>query len=275
MKQLLDHPIADLFPLATDDELAGLVSDIREHGQIEAIDLFEGKILDGRNRYRACVLARITPRFEEWQANGIAPQDYVVAKNLHRRHLTIAQRAALAVKLLPYEREEALHRKAEAGRSAAPGRPAGKDTPRPEHLSSKGEAAQKAAKKVGVGKTSVLAAELISKESPKTFKKMERGEISVTAAATEAGVGTGTYTRKQPKPQFTSEEIQASATAADNIHAAYFYTGMASNALPVFHQIPGAELDQVIAEAAQAYGWWKEILEVLRAQKASGNEDPA
>jgi ParB-like chromosome segregation protein Spo0J len=264
-KQLEDHPIAELFDLATDAEIVGLAQNINEHGQIEPIDVYEGKILDGRNRYRACLSVGVEPRCQQWTPNGASAMDYVLSKNLHRRHLTIAQRAALGVRLLDYEREEALKRKAEAGRSAAPGRPSKKDSPNTDSLS-KGRAAEKAAAKVGVGRTSVLAAELIARESPKTFEKMRRGQISVTAAATEAGIGTGTYTKKKPHQKFTSEEVQATATAADNVHAAHFYTGMAANVQTRFNLIPTDQLSDLIAEAEEAKRWWAEIVDALKKE---------
>src|SRR6266540_5308508 len=49
------HPLADAFPLIEDDspEFAELVKDIETHGQLLPIVMYEGKILDGRNRARA------------------------------------------------------------------------------------------------------------------------------------------------------------------------------------------------------------------------------
>jgi hypothetical protein len=61
--------------------------------------MFEGKVLDGRNRVRALTIAgmAITPdmtrRFEGTHAEAKA---FVDSANLHRRHLTVAQRALLA-----------------------------------------------------------------------------------------------------------------------------------------------------------------------------------
>ena len=93
------HPAAEIFPLMSDTEFTGLVEDIREHGLKEAIVLCKGEILDGRNRYRACLEIGIEPRLTEWNANGQSPEGYVVSKNLHRRHLNESQRAMVAGKI--------------------------------------------------------------------------------------------------------------------------------------------------------------------------------
>ena len=50
----LFHHISSYLPLLEDEEFDALVEDIREFGQVESAILYEGKILDGRNRYRAC-----------------------------------------------------------------------------------------------------------------------------------------------------------------------------------------------------------------------------
>lgn len=93
------HEYADLFPMLDDVELGELTEDIRRNGLIEDIVLYEGKILDGRNRYLACREAGVEPRFV--QHNGRDPIVYVVSKNLHRRHLTSSQRAVIALDVLP------------------------------------------------------------------------------------------------------------------------------------------------------------------------------
>ena len=47
------------------DEFAALVEDIRNHGLREPVVLYEGQILDGDNRFRACEVAGIACRFEQ------------------------------------------------------------------------------------------------------------------------------------------------------------------------------------------------------------------
>jgi hypothetical protein len=92
------HKLCLLFPKADDKTLYDMASSIVEHGQLEPIITFEGKILDGRNRFLACEIANVKPGFEEYDKNkyGNNPFQYVVNKNLHRRHLNESQRAALA-----------------------------------------------------------------------------------------------------------------------------------------------------------------------------------
>ena len=96
------HPFADVFPLLEGDDFAKLLEDIREHGQREPVILYDGKILDGRNRYRACVELGIPPQFDYSKAStDDEALRESVSRNLHRRHLTASQRAMVGAELLP------------------------------------------------------------------------------------------------------------------------------------------------------------------------------
>jgi hypothetical protein len=95
------HPIAGMFPLLEGGEFAAAVDDIRAHGLLESIVLFEGMILDGRNRDRACREAGVEPRYREMTFDSYADAvNYVISANIHRRHLTAEQKRELIEKLL-------------------------------------------------------------------------------------------------------------------------------------------------------------------------------
>lgn len=89
------HPAAGLFPLMSDEELRALADDVRENGLRQPVVVDgEGRVLDGRNRLRACELAGVEPEFVS--VNGADPLALVVSLNVKRRNLTSGQRAIAA-----------------------------------------------------------------------------------------------------------------------------------------------------------------------------------
>ena len=82
------HPICLLVPSADEDELQDLTDDIRAHGLIDPIVLFEGMILDGRNRAAACERAGVAPRYVHFGGGREDALILVISHNLKRRHLT-------------------------------------------------------------------------------------------------------------------------------------------------------------------------------------------
>ena len=100
------HDLCLLFPPADDKTLDEMAADIKENGLSEPIYLYEGKILDGRNRYLACERAKVKPTFKEYV--GEDPLSFVISKNLYRRHLTDSQRAMLARKILEERGEDVI-----------------------------------------------------------------------------------------------------------------------------------------------------------------------
>ena len=83
----------------SEPEFAAFKEDIREHGQHEPILLYEGKILDGLHRYRACQDLGREPRVVRFEGNPRAAASLVLGRNFHRRHLTTSQRALLAAEM--------------------------------------------------------------------------------------------------------------------------------------------------------------------------------
>lgn len=100
------HEVANLFPLIEGKEFDDLVEDIRVNGLQQPIWTYQGKIIDGRNRYRACIEAGVEPQFREWRGNGSLIA-FVVSLNLKRRHLTSSQKAMVAIEIERMLGEEA------------------------------------------------------------------------------------------------------------------------------------------------------------------------
>lgn len=93
------HEYANIFPMLSKDELEELADDIKANGVKEPGMLYQGKILDGRNRYRACEKAGVEMWWEEVEdEKTFDPLTHVLSKNLHRRHLDQSQRAMAAAK---------------------------------------------------------------------------------------------------------------------------------------------------------------------------------
>lgn len=98
------HPFADIFPLIEGDDFTALVADIKAHGLREKVVTYRGQILDGRNRFLACKQARVKPLFRAFSGDDAAALALVVSSNVHRRHLSSAQRAMAAAEVAQLSR---------------------------------------------------------------------------------------------------------------------------------------------------------------------------
>ena len=97
------HEVANIFPMMSDEEYKNLVNDIGGNGQRVPIYLWQNKIIDGRNRYKACCELGIAPLVEQWNGDG-SLVSFVVSLNLNRRHLDTSQRAMVAARLANLDR---------------------------------------------------------------------------------------------------------------------------------------------------------------------------
>jgi len=162
-------------------ELDALVADIKDNGLLEPIIVYEDKIVDGRNRYRACKLAGVTPVFEEWKQNGKSLLGWVISKNLHRRHLNETQRGVVAEKIanMPVGRNwdsncANLHNKISR---------------------------QEAADLLSVSKRTVDTIAAVKREAPELLPAMESGELTAHKAMQQVNA----KKRKQREIQETKE----------------------------------------------------------------------
>jgi ParB-like nuclease domain len=88
------HPLAKLFQPLKGDEFDALVADIKANGLRNPITTYDNKVLDGQNRYRACLSAGVEPFFDTY--DGDDPLGFVLSMNVQRRHLEEGQRALIA-----------------------------------------------------------------------------------------------------------------------------------------------------------------------------------
>jgi len=91
------HEYANLFPLLEGEAFWSLVEDVRANGVREPIVMYEGRVLDGRNRYLAAREAKVP--YPVVQYDGDDALAFVVSLNLKRRHLNESQRAMAAAKI--------------------------------------------------------------------------------------------------------------------------------------------------------------------------------
>jgi hypothetical protein len=131
-EQLQFHPLADIFPLMEGEELDALVADIKKYGVREKIVLYEGKILDGRNRYRALQRLEGFPNYMTKGGGRIFtlgnvtvdrsqitdPVAYVVSKNVHRRHLTPEKKLEVIASLIKANPEKSDRQIAEQAKAS-------------------------------------------------------------------------------------------------------------------------------------------------------------
>ncbi len=162
------HPIADDLPLLEGPELDDLAADIAAHGQREDIVLYESKVIDGRNRYRACMKAGIKPRCRDYDAaiDGPNPLAFVLSLNVFRRHLTTSQRAYWGAIIANRSRTDTLM---QGARSA---------------ILPNGKISQaEAARMVNVSERAVRQAKVVRKHGvPELLRAVERGDLTVSAA---------------------------------------------------------------------------------------------
>jgi N6-adenosine-specific RNA methylase IME4 len=171
------HDVCDIFPMMEGEEFDALVVDIGGYGQREPIWTYQGKIIDGRNRYKACSLLGIEPQYKEWSGEG-SLVGLVISLNLKRRHLTGSQKAACAVEIEKQFAEET--RKRQAHGMTAPGKTLVERFP--EAIE---RARDEAGKILGVSGRYVSDAKTLKERAPAIFAQVQSGEKTIPQAKKE------------------------------------------------------------------------------------------
>lgn len=169
------HPISELLPAMSDDELVQLTADIKAHGLHQPVVVYEGQILDGRHRFKACGAAGVAPRFTEFNGDDAGAAALVYSANLARRQLSKSQLAVAGAKLKAWHSIRAKERMLAGMKRGNP--PA--DSPE----GSNGDAREHAAKAVGVGGKLIDQAENVMRKAvPEVARLVESGDMALNEA---------------------------------------------------------------------------------------------
>ncbi len=97
------HELSSDFLDMSDDEFKSMLASVEDNGFFDPlVRIHEGQILDGWHRYRAAKELNIVRmlRFTVWDIEKEGtPEDFVIGRNLHRRHLEPGRRAQILVKI--------------------------------------------------------------------------------------------------------------------------------------------------------------------------------
>ncbi len=158
------HPAADIFPALIGEQFDELAESIRRNGLRHPITRYEGMILDGRTRYRACKRVSVEPVFEDYE--GDDPVQFVLDQNFRRRHLTNGQCAMVVQRIANMELGDNQHTKE--------GRPNGA----PSKTST-----EAAAKRMNVSVRSATRARRVVRDgTDEEVEAVERGDMSLGKA---------------------------------------------------------------------------------------------
>ena len=235
------HPLANLFPLIDGPEFTELVEDVRVNGLRLPILVYEGKIIDGRNRYRACLEAGVMPQTVSLD-DAADPAAIVKSLNLTRRHLTTAQRAAIAAELMPVFADAARRRQL-AGVEADPDQ-------------AKGKASAQAAAALNVSPRSVERAAVRLRIDPHAHELAKSGKLA----------------KKRPTARINVQYHKVTVADPEPIKVQHHKIILASPAYVNQPETPPLSEEQARANLREAIAWVAEHLgiEVVIAAAAEG-----
>ena len=176
MTPLEHHEASTIFPIMEEGQYQELKKDIQKNGLLNPIVMYQGKVLDGRHRYRACLELKVDLKFTTFTNTTIEAPEFVMSQNMARRHMTKSQCAAAAVK---YKELISASVKAKRYATMAESRRNGSgEQPRDFTRS----AADIAGRAFGVRREAVVKAQKVMREDPETFKLMQQGKITINDA---------------------------------------------------------------------------------------------
>ena len=186
------HPVASMFPLleSGSDQFKKLVVSIKHNGLWHPIVLdAEGRILDGRNRMRACIEAGVEPKFVNFAdlklginkaGKPVDEAEYACEENFARRDLTPDQRVMITA--LYSEYLDAIDRGAPKGNKNAAKKQGDQVVP----AKAEPKTRAKLAKKANVSERKAQQALNVGRKKPDLAKKVAAGKMKLSEAAKQA-----------------------------------------------------------------------------------------
>ena len=167
------HELSTVFTSFEDtQEFDGIVVSIKQYGLFEPILMWQGWIVDGRHRHKACLKADVKPTYEylpdDMPFNVV--RDRVVAANLMRRHLTTGQRAMTAAAL---------------ANMTVGGTGSNQHEKSKRENSTDSKSNKDAADQLNVSDYSVKTAKAIKRDAPDLAEEVSKGNMTLNAADNE------------------------------------------------------------------------------------------
>jgi len=191
-----DSDYKALLPRLNPEEYEALKESIKAEGQhLPIVVNSNNVILDGYTRYDICKELQIVPKtmVKDFD-NKLLEKKFVIISNLQRRHLTTNQKAALAYKLLPIEKELAEERKLSTLKK-------GDELPIHE-ISCIGEAMDLAGKQAGISGDTLRQYKIIQEKGTEELKeKVAKSEIPIYKAKEIIDSTTEEYRLKELKKE--------------------------------------------------------------------------
>jgi ParB-like chromosome segregation protein Spo0J len=163
------HPLADIFPLMEGAAFDELVESVGRNGLNHPIVMHEGKILDGRNRWRAC--KRLGIESAEVPYEGNDPARFVWEENAVRRQLTPGQ-LALAAERYATAREGGYRAKDQTDKAERPSQ------------NDQAQTREDVARVTGASIKGIERARRVRRQGlPEVVAAVERGDLAISTAA--------------------------------------------------------------------------------------------
>lgn len=226
-------------------EFDSLRDDIKANGLRQPIVLHEGMILDGGNRYAACLAAGVEPTFKKFDGRNLVV--FVLSANLHRRHMTTGQQAAIVASAQDWATAQTV------------GNPQFKAEPQSCNLAPLDRAKDRASESGASLRTQKMA-DKVAKADPDLAKQVAHGKVSLPKAVEKI---TGKRPGAKPKTAAEQERERIAEDANEGFDPLAELEAAQKENEQLAAELKAAEADDLKAEALK---WRRAHDAAVRAQ---------